>query len=300
LILLLPYISRFVDTLTRKFERPKVRPHEEELPRSSARESDPWFWTHYEGAATIVRSLVPDIYLGAGKKVMDFGCGDGATTLGVASHVAAEVVGVDLHTAFMRLPDLTQANLGTASLPENLSFRQTRLAEPLPFFDESFDLVYSWSVFEHLADIQGTLAEFHRVTREGAAIFIQIEPLFYGPFGSHLQRLVDEPWAHLLYQEEEFLGMAASAVDQVSEAEKDTLYRTNEFEDTKRYLLGEYNALNRTTSEELLSKVRGAGFNVQWHKIIKAEGLDPPPELLTRFPSDLLLTNQIVIFATRR
>jgi SAM-dependent methyltransferase len=120
-------------------------------------------------------------------------------------------VGVDLYKTYARLPELARKSLGLESLPANLAFEQTTLGAPLPFATGSVDLVYSWSVFEHLADVEGTLCEFERIVRRGGRIFIQIEPLYHGPFGSHLQRLVQEPWAHLLHDEEEFLRLAASA-----------------------------------------------------------------------------------------
>jgi hypothetical protein len=46
--------------------------------------ADPWFWSHYRDAARIVRTLVPPPYFSRGKNIVDFGCGDGATALGIA------------------------------------------------------------------------------------------------------------------------------------------------------------------------------------------------------------------------
>ncbi len=260
---------------------------------------DPWFWSHYDDVPSIVLSIAPAQCVRKGRSVVDFGCGDGVATLGMASRVEAEVRGVDLYATFNHLPAYAQKNLGSGALPANLSFVQTELGKPLPFGDRSADLVYSWSVFEHLADVHGVLAEMHRIAKPGGALFIQIEPLFYGPFGSHLQRLVDEPWAHLLHSEEEFLGMAASARDNVPLSEQDTLYRDHAFEDLKRHLLSEYGSLNRIRAEELLANVVDAGFEVVSTRLIKAEGVMPDARLLERYSLDLLMTNQIVILAQR-
>lgn len=243
--------------------------------------------------------LVPAECFAKGRTAMDFGCGDGSTTLGVASHVEADVIGLDLYLTFLQLPDLAQENLGTRELPSNLAFRQNRLGEPLPLADASVDLVYSWSVFEHVADVPSVLAELARITKPGGVLFIQIEPLFYGPYGSHLQRLVDEPWAHLRHGEEEFLRRAAAARDQVPEHEKDTLYRDHPFEELKRYLLGEYRSLNRITAEELIRSVSAAGFEIAATRLIEAEGLVPDAGLLEKYPRELLVTNQIVLTARR-
>jgi len=260
---------------------------------------DPWFRSHYEGAAGIVLDLVPADCFAKGRTAVDFGCGDGATTLGVAEHVEADVLGLDLYLTFLHLPDLAQKNLGTPVLPSNLAFRQTRLGEPLPLADASVDLVYSWSVFEHVADVPGVLAELARITKPGAVLFIQVEPLFYGPYGSHLQRLVDEPWAHLRLGEEEFLRRAAAAQDEVPEHEKDTLYRDHSFAELKRYLLGEYRSLNRITAEELIRSVSATGFEIAVPRLIEAEGVVPDACLLEKYPRELLLTNQIVLTARK-
>lgn len=262
--------------------------------------ADPWFRSHYESAAGIVLDLVPHDCFAKGRTAVDFGCGDGATTLGVASRIEAEVIGLDLYLTFRHLPDLAQRNLGTRDLPSNLAFRQNRLGEALPLAGASVDLVYSWSVFEHVADVPGVLAELARITKPGGVLFIQVEPLFHGPYGSHLQRLVDEPWAHLLHGEEEFLRRAAAARDEVPEHEKDTLYRDHSFEELKRYLLGEYRSLNRITAEELIRSVSAAGFEIETTRLIEAEGVEPDASLLQKYPRELLLTNQIVITARRR
>jgi ubiquinone/menaquinone biosynthesis C-methylase UbiE len=285
-------------------ELPAAEP-EIETQRGSAlgirtdRSADPWFWSHYDDVPNIVLSIVPPEYVQRGRSVVDFGCGDGVATLGMASRVAAKLCGVDLYTTFNHLPAYAQKNLGTASIPANLSFVETKLGEPLPFSGRSVDLIYSWSVFEHVADVPGVLAEMHRVARPGAALFIQVEPLFFGPFGSHLQRLVDQPWAHLLHEEREFLEMAAASDDHVPLAEQDTLYRDHAFEELKRHLLSEYKSLNRIRADELLAAVSNAGFAITSSRLIKAEGVVPDPRLLEKYPLDLLMTNQIVILARR-
>jgi ubiquinone/menaquinone biosynthesis C-methylase UbiE len=268
-------------------------------PPAPQRDWDPWFRSHYQGAAAIVLDLVPADCLAKGRIAVDFGCGDGATTLGVASRVQAEVIGLDLYLTFLHLPDLAQRNLGVRELPPNLAFRQNRLGEPLPLAEASVDLVYSWSVFEHVADVPGVLAELARITKPGGLLLIQVEPLFYGPYGSHLQRLVDEPWAHLRLGEDEFLRRAAAARDEVPEHEKDTLYRDHSFEELKRYLLGEYRSLNRITADELIRSVSAAGFDIADTRLIEPEGVEPDASLLQQYPRELLLTNQIVLTARR-
>ena len=263
------------------------------------RSSDPWFWSHYDDVPDIVLSIVPPECVRQGCSIVDFGCGDGIATLAMASRVPAAVRGVDLYATFNHLPDYAEKNLGSRALPANLSFRQADAGRPLPFENGSADLVYSWSVFEHVADVRHALAESHRISKPGATLFIQVEPLFYGPFGSHLQRLVDEPWAHLLYEEDEFLRRAGVAEDHVPLAEQDSLYRDHAFEEMKGHLLAEYRSLNRIRAEDLIAEVKRAGFEIVSTRLIEPDGVTPDRRLLDKYPRDLLMTNQIVVLARR-
>ena len=260
---------------------------------------DPWFDSHYNGAANVILKLVPTDVLSSGRRVVDFGCGDGITAFGMASRIGADVFGVDLHPTYLQLPAWLEKSLGTGRLPPNLHFRQNVLGERLPFPDEFADLAYSWSVFEHLSDVPGILGELHRLLKPKALLFLQIDPLYASAYGSHLQRLVDEPWAHLLYDEAEYLRMAEAAKDNVPESEKDTLYRTHAFDKMKAHLIGEFKRLNRITADGLAESVTAAGFEILVQKRLRIEGLSPPAALLARYPADQLLTNQVVMIARR-
>jgi hypothetical protein len=144
------------------------------------------------------------------------------------------------------------------------------------------------------------LGELRRILKPGATLFIQVEPLFYSPFGSHLQRLVAEPWAHLLYPEDEYLGMAQSAENHIGAAEQDTMYRTNTFDGVKTQLVDEFRQLNRITADQLAGLVGDSGFEIIEDKRFQVEGLSPPSRLLETYSRELLLTNQIVIIARRK
>ena len=52
----------------------------------------------------------------------------------------------------------------------------------LPFADDSFDLVWSSSTFEHLPRQEETLREMSRVTRRNGYVFIGV-PYVQGPLG---------------------------------------------------------------------------------------------------------------------
>ncbi len=263
------------------------------------RREDPWFYAHYVYAASIVASkLGAYADLGHGR-FCDFGCGDGIMSLGVSQRAGVEVTGLDLTQAFLHLPGKARDVLHLSKLPQTLRFVQVEQARPLPFADDHFDGGYSWSVFEHVANVPAALAEVYRILKPRAPFFLQIEPLFASPFGSHLKRLIDEPWAHLLADEDYYLQRALAARDAVREEEKDLMYRNNEFENVKKYLVAEYRNLNRITAGQLVSHVLAAGFHIREMQTAQVWDYPIPQALRGGHAEYDLRTNEVMLVLTK-
>jgi ubiquinone/menaquinone biosynthesis C-methylase UbiE len=260
---------------------------------------DPWFYSHYVYAAQVVASKLFDHADSSRGKIFDFGCGDGIMALGVSQRAGVGVTGLDLTQAFLHLPDKAREVLHLAALPTTLRFLQVDAARPLPFDDNHFDGGYSWSVFEHVANVAAVLAEVHRILKPRAPFLLQIEPFYASPFGSHLKRLIDEPWAHLLMDENSYLERALAANDAVPDAEKDMMYRKNDFEHVKKYLVAEYRNLNRITVDRLLSHVLQAGFHIREMQTSRAWNYAIPPGLLHRYSEYDLRTNEVLLVITK-
>ena len=99
-------------------------------------------------------------YLTPGMKVLDCGCGPGAISVGLAEAVgpAGHVTGVDFGES--------QIAVAKARSTPNLTFRVGSVYE-LPFEDNTFDLVFSHALFEHLADPVRGVTEIRRILRPG-------------------------------------------------------------------------------------------------------------------------------------
>ena len=97
------------------------------------------------------------------------------------------------------------------------------------------------------------------------------------PYGSHLRRLIDEPWAHLKIGDTEYLARVQAAADHSSVVERDLLYQQNEFEEVRRYLMGEYRSLNRIRTVELVRQVLEGGWQIEGCALrqISARRLEP-------------------------
>lgn len=115
-------------------------------------------------------------------RVLDAGCGSGGTALSVAEEVAF-AVGLDLSRRF--------SNAGTKLAREkrikNVAFTQGDGLK-LPYATESFDIVLSHSVIEHLPSAQAYIAECARVLKHGGRFYLSTAPTL-SLAGAHLPRL---------------------------------------------------------------------------------------------------------------
>lgn len=101
-------------------------------------------------------------------KILDFGCGDGWTSIKLVEK-GANVVGIDIseELIFKALENKEQLNYG-----DNLSF-QVMAGEDLQFESDSFDMVVGNSVLHH-TEINGAINSIYRVLKDGGkAIFVE-------------------------------------------------------------------------------------------------------------------------------
>ena len=98
---------------------------------------------------------------GPGRRVLDLGCRDGALTQAYAG--GNEIVGVDADRE--ALAEAQKLGIET---------RWADLDEPLPFEDESFDVVVAGELLEHLRDPRRVVAEVRRVLRPGGTFVASV------------------------------------------------------------------------------------------------------------------------------
>lgn len=104
-----------------------------------------------------------------GKAVLDMGCGSGYGTASIADKCAF-ICGVDISAeAVAYATEKFKAG--------NLTYKTISKVEdaPLPFADESFDVVLSFQVIEHIADPSVYLQEISRVLKKNG-VFIVATP----------------------------------------------------------------------------------------------------------------------------
>jgi len=144
--------------------------------------------TAEEAAAFLLPHLTPSM------RLLDFGCGPGSITVGLARRLPqGEVVGIDLAPAIVEqaqeladTSDLTNLQLDVGDV------------YALAYEDNSFDVAYGHQVLQHLSDPVRALQELQRVVKPGGLIAVRdadYGTMVHSPIDPRLER-----WLALYHQ----------------------------------------------------------------------------------------------------
>ena len=201
------------------------------------RDAAHWFEQHFSQAADeLIAFLAGDGITLEGKMVADIGSGDGIIDLALATKGSPkELVGYDIRqtdeSALLRSAQVAGV---VEELPANLSFHASE-PDHIPAIPEAFDIVVSWSVFEHVSDPVALLGEVRRIIKPDGLLFMQIWPLFHSEHGGHLWPHFDESFPHLLHTD-------TAILDEISD-------RPGTYPNTAA--TDEYRSLNRISLDDL-------------------------------------------------
>ena len=229
------------------------------------RSADQWFWDHYEWAPLEVLGFLREDGLDVtDREVADVGCGDGIIDLGLVHHgLPRRLVGFDVNPVRedLLLERAAAARVADA-LPVALEFAVSDTTK-LPAPDDSFDVVVTWSAFEHIDDPATVLAEIRRILRPDGVLFLQLWPFYHSQHGAHLDEWYPEGFVQFQRDPDAI--------------EADVLERAED-KGWARYKLGEYRTLNELTVDELGHAVEAAGFRITKLQLI-SERVPLPPEV---------------------
>jgi SAM-dependent methyltransferase len=122
------------------------------------------------------------------KRVLDFGCGEGADAVQIALHGARRVLGIDIRESVLSVA----RQLAEASGVSECCFFCTTA-------EEKVDVVVSVDSFEHFSDPEGVLRLMRSLLVDQGRLVIAFGPTWYHPYGGHLFSVF--PWAHLVFTE---------------------------------------------------------------------------------------------------
>ncbi len=261
---------------------------------------DAWFEAHFHYATDVVADWVGLDRLRSGR-TLDFGCGDGITGLGlILRHGARSVLGIDVSATHRGLPKLAQREIGLRRLPANLQFQRITPGQPFKPAHQA-DVIMSWSTFEHIEwpYMAGVLDNLHQVLADDGVFFLQINPLFYSPQGSHLGRFQLPAWAHLLMTPDELLQAVAAFSGDIPEDEVEENFHKRDFATYKEFVLDEYRKLNKLTTSQLIAQLQLHGFEVVREHFGQVSQM-PPPALLAAHTEHDLRTEEVRLLIRKR
>jgi SAM-dependent methyltransferase len=99
-----------------------------------------------------------------GKRVLDIGCGIGGIDFHLAEKYGiGEIIGIDVEDTVIATAARRAMQRGVA---ERVKFRKVDPG-PLPFADNSFDIVFSKDAIVHISDKHALMRDVHRVLKPG-------------------------------------------------------------------------------------------------------------------------------------
>lgn len=140
---------------------------------------------------------------------------------------------------------LIQNKLGVT----NLHFENDDITKS-KFDNDTFDLIYSSDVLEHISDLESAFSELYRITKTGGVGYHVYNP-FFSYNGGHTYATLDFPWGHASLDSEDFTRYLES-------------FRYFEKEKASDFY---FNNLNRCTLAEIESYIKKSGFYI--HAILK-------------------------------
>ncbi|GAB2455461.1 hypothetical protein GCM10027082_02490 [Comamonas humi] len=267
-----------------------------------SRITDEWFRAHFHYAADVVQQWLGSVVDLGNARLLQFGCGDGITDLAlVLRHGALAIHGIDVRQEYAKLPRIAAQQLDMQRMPAALTFQTIQPAEPLAGQAPLYDGIMSWSTFEHVQRDQllPILRDLYACLKPGGHFFLQIEPLFYSAYGSHLRRYDEIAWHHLLVDEDALWRVIEAYDGELSPDEVDFGFADFGAEGYKRFVFKEYQELNRLTADELVEIACAAGFAVARQERRHYEPAPIPEALLQHYPRELLSNNEIFLLLQR-
>lgn len=149
----------------------------------------------------LLKKTFPDFQKNiSGKRIVDFGCGNGHQTVALAKLGVECVFGVDTNPRCLenacKIINYSQYNCIVKvvdKIKKNLK--------------GSFDIVISQNSFEHFNDPSDVLDNMKELLKPGGKIYITFGPPWYAPYGAHMHFFTKIPWVNILFSEKTIMSV---------------------------------------------------------------------------------------------
>ena len=221
-------------------------------------------------------------------RVLDAGCGGGGMPLSLAEH-ADEVIGIDPIDRFGQAGVVLARERG---LPR-LHFLQAD-GMALPFAPDSFDLVLSHAVIEHVADAPLYLRECRRVLKQDGHVFLSTAP-YLSFAGAHLPRLRVPVPLHLLLGRTIAFRTFRLLARHAPGLLKEPAHENSFIRDARQGVVKEDDLLEKVTVNRLRGQIAHAGLRVVREELHVTSTVRRLPAALGRWLGASPLTQNALI-----
>jgi SAM-dependent methyltransferase len=220
--------------------------------------------------------------------VLDCGCGGGGMPLSFAEH-ATRVVAIDLADRFGQ----AGAVLAHERKVRNLHFVQAD-GTALPFASDTFDLVLSHAVIEHVASAQQYLNECRRVMSRDGRLYLQTGP-YLSMAGAHLPRLLIPVPLHWFAGRgvafRTFRWLARHAPWTLREAANENSF----IRDARRGIAKDDDLLEKVRVRRLRRQIAEAGLRIIHEQLYPAGFVRRAPAALARWARDRATVQDFIL-----
>jgi SAM-dependent methyltransferase len=223
--------------------------------------ADQWVHSKYFDGINDAANFCGDIF--NGKSILNVGCGEMLTDFGLLRLKPDSVTGLDISPLPEDHLDNAANKLRKHGIQISEDYRSKLKyvqyeGEVFPFSDQQYDLVFSWSAFEHIENVGGVLSEIHRVLKPGGRAFIQVFPWYKSLYGSHLSDWIDEPYFHLNRTDDWVRGQLEAKAAADPENKDFILW----------HMWPGYRSLNQISPRDFYRSALGAGFRIEKARVI--------------------------------
>jgi len=176
-----------------------------------------------------------------GNRIVDFGCGPGRQSGALAMGGAEFVLGIDSNPIYLERVRALSRRLRVTNKVE--------FTEMADGHEAKYDMVISQNAIEHFANPASIINQMQKLVDGKGKIFITFGPLWYSPYGAHMNFFTKVPWINILFSEKTVLDVRA-------------LFRTN---GAKKYqeVTGGLNKMTVAKFEWLIAR---SGMNVEFKR----------------------------------
>jgi SAM-dependent methyltransferase len=233
----------------------KARPEEQaRLQLASSR----WRYEYEMQSDSLQRYFPTALDALPGARVLDLGCFTGGRLVAWAEKYSfLTATGIDINPIFAEA-GRRFADERAAQSPQHqpLARFDTGVGEKLPYEDDSFDVIISLDVFEHVQDVRQVMSECRRVLAPGG-LLLACFPQYFQPLESHLGMFTRVPALHWFFSGDSLASAIAAESDARGERARWYAYGEREEYERSPYL-------NGITIRNYRSIIRDQGWELQY------------------------------------